>query len=180
MLPLLFQLRLSLCGMFLTHTLSLSLKVLHHSNTRVLERHASSNHFLSLWRISNIWTPAVRNLIIMHCSTLTDTFCSLISLAELRPDRSSSQLPEREGREETPLVQSQYRDRWGFTLAKIQSRSYLRTQSRTICQYSKSEIPKPYSILNVQGYCLLIGSMLLTYAHHLALTSLRRDFCHVR
>ena len=46
---------------------------------------------------------AVRNLIIMLCSTLTDTFCSLISLVELRHDCISSQLHEREGREATPL-----------------------------------------------------------------------------
>ena len=62
-----------------------SLKVLHNSNTRVLERHASSNCFSVLWRISDGWTPsAVRNLIVMHCSMLTDTFCSLIPLVELR------------------------------------------------------------------------------------------------
>ena len=87
------------------HSLSLpSLKILHHSNTRVLEGHASPNCFSSLWKISSgCITSSVRNLIIMRCSTLTDTFRSFISLLELGQDWISLQLPEREGREATSL-----------------------------------------------------------------------------
>ena len=49
-----------------------SLRILHYSNTRILERHALPNCFSNLWRFSDDWTPpAVRNLIIMRCSTLT-------------------------------------------------------------------------------------------------------------
>ena len=92
---------------FLSLSLSVpSLKVLHHSNTRVLEKNASPNCFLSLWRISNGRTPSVvRNLIIMRCYTLIDTFYSLVSLVELRQDWTSSQLPEREGKEATSPFQ---------------------------------------------------------------------------
>ena len=119
------------------HSLSLpSLKVLHHSNTRVLERHASSNCFSSLWRISKGWTSsAITNLIIMHCSTLTYTFCSLISLVELRQDWTSAQQPEQEGREATSSFLGQLHSGWDFTLVCTYSWG-LRT-----CQHLRSLAP---------------------------------------
>ena len=91
MLPLLFQPRLSFL-VFSPLSLSLSLSLSSLSEDFTPFEHSSSGEtcfskmFLSLQRISDGWTPpTVRNLII-HCSTLTDTFCSLISLVELRQD----------------------------------------------------------------------------------------------
>ena len=73
---------------------------------------------LEFWRdiflptISSI-PSTVRNLIIMRCSTLTDTVCSLVSLIELRQDWTRSQLSEREGREATsPRCSSSYTRHW--------------------------------------------------------------------
>ena len=44
-----------------------------------------SKMFSSLWRISDGWTPpAVRNLMIMHCSTLTYTLDGLVSILGVR------------------------------------------------------------------------------------------------
>ena len=63
--------------------------------------------------------------IIMLCSTLTDPFCPLISLVELRQNWTSSQLPEREGMEATSPFRGQKRAEWGFTLIKNQSPLYL-------------------------------------------------------
>ena len=100
-----------LCGVFSTLSLSLSsqsegFKPFEHSSSG--ETCFSKLCFEPLKIIIDGWTPsAVRNLIIMRCSKLTDTFCSLIPLVELRQDWTSSQLPEREGREATSLFQGQ-------------------------------------------------------------------------
>ena len=85
------------CGSFSTRSLP-SLKHLHHSNTRVRERHSSPYCCWSLWWISADGTfSPTRNLITMRCSTLRGTFCSLITLATPRQDWTGSNPSRREG-----------------------------------------------------------------------------------
>ena len=108
----------------LSFSLSLSLSSLSEDFTEFEHSNSGETYFskifCSLWRFSDDWTPAaVRNFIVFHCSTLTDTFCSLISLVELRQDWRSSQLPEREGSEATlPSKISNMLDGF-YTLKKI-------------------------------------------------------------
>jgi hypothetical protein len=86
------------CGSFSTRSLP-SLKHLHHSNTRVRERHSSPYCCWSLWWISAVGTfSPTRNSITMRCFTLRGTFCSLISLATPRQDWTDSNPSRREGR----------------------------------------------------------------------------------
>ena len=74
-------------GSFSTRSLP-CLKHLHHSYTRVRERHSSPYRCWSLWWISADRTfSTTRNLITMHCSTLRGTFCSLITLATRRTEQ---------------------------------------------------------------------------------------------
>ena len=87
-----------------------SLKHLHHSDTRVHERHSSPYCCWSLWWISADATfSPTRNLITMRCSTLRGTFCSLITLATPRQDWTGSNLSRREG------------GRCGFTVSRSHS-----------------------------------------------------------
>ena len=64
----------------------------------LLRRHSSPYCCWSLWWISvdGTFSPT-RNLITMRCSTLRDTFCSLITLATPRQDWTGSNPSRREG-----------------------------------------------------------------------------------
>ena len=85
------------CGSFSKRSLP-SLKHLHHTNTRIRERHSSPYCCWSLWWILADGTfSATRNLFTMRCSTLRGTFCSLITLATPRQDRTGSNPSRREG-----------------------------------------------------------------------------------
>ena len=63
----------------------------------LLWRHSSPYCCWSLWWISADGTFSPRNLIIMRCSTLRGTFCSLITLATPRQDWTGSNPSRREG-----------------------------------------------------------------------------------
>ena len=86
------------------HALSLPfMKVLHHSESSSGDTCFSRLFFepMKNFRWLDLFSSEKFYNVLFH----TDSFCSLISLVELRQDWTSSQLPEREGREATSPFQ---------------------------------------------------------------------------